>query len=270
MPVGARIRFAALLLLCVSRAAALAHGELPESRTAEQKEDSCWKLRYGKCDGIERAEDVALVFPRSRFKRNRALTTKLQASWNLLRKMTGIDPIKTFGQRVVIGFRHPSDEGGREFEPAWLYESGWVHGFDNELWPCINIPWRYLNTIEQPEACLPHQLAYPFLAVKKIRHSDPTWVDGMCELLSLPVFDPMGIHEVGRRRYLLDWSSAWNELAFRNQDYAGRLIRWCRRKKIDVRNAEQLKTVLPELWEMDLGAVLAQPLTRSRNPIAPH
>ncbi len=35
---------------------------------------------------------------------------------------TGIDQVKTLGQRVVVGFRHPSDEGGKDGNPTALWE----------------------------------------------------------------------------------------------------------------------------------------------------
>jgi len=259
----------AVLLIGVSSILA-ADVNLPfDSRTAEQKEESCWKIRYRKCDGIERSEDLVFVFPSNQFKRNRALVTKLQTSWNLLRRMTGVDPVKAFGQRVVIGFRHPKDEGGFDCEPGWLWENGWIHGFDNEQWPCINLPWRYLNKKDQPEECLAHELGHPFLSAKKIRHSEPLWVEGMSNLLSLPVFEPMGLHEVGLRRFQFYRSAAWSQWAYRHQDYAGRLIRWCQRKNVDPRRSEELKKVLPQLWDMDLGTVLAQPPKKLRSAGAP-
>ena len=72
MRIAMPITSTAVLLIGVSSILA-ADVNLPfDSRTAEQKEESCWKIRYRKCDGIERSEDLVLVFPSNQFKRNRA------------------------------------------------------------------------------------------------------------------------------------------------------------------------------------------------------
>jgi hypothetical protein len=259
----------ATTLVCVSLVEAADLNLPAQSRSADEKEDSCWKIRYGKCDGVERAQDIVFVFPRDRFKRGREVVARIQASWNLLRKMTGINPTRSFGQRVVIGFRHPSDEGGVDCEPGWWSQNGWVHGFTNEQWPCINIPWRYLKKNAEPEDCLTRELVHPFLAVRNLRDHDPLWVEGVCRLMSLPLYDTMGIHEVGRRRYQDYWSLAWNGPALSDQDYAGRLVRWCRRKKIDPRDSRQLSKALPELWNMNFASALGQPLKNPRGDTAP-
>jgi hypothetical protein len=66
-------------------------------RTAEDREDSCWHIRYTKCNGVVRTDDLVFVFPRAEFQRARVVVKQLQTAWNLLREMTGIDPVKTFG-----------------------------------------------------------------------------------------------------------------------------------------------------------------------------
>ena len=63
------------------------------------------------------------------------------------------------------------------------------------------------------------------------------------------------------QRYRLFLSSAWKPRANFYHDYAGRLIRWCQRQNVDVRNVEQLKGILPDLWDRDLTAAIGQPLS---------
>src|SRR5262249_37158217 len=140
-----------LAVLCLAPAAAQDAKAPAKGRPAEAKEDSCWKVRYSKCDGVERSADLVFVYPRDYFKRDpEKVVQKLQAGWDLLRKATDIDPVERFGQRIVVGFRHPSDEGGKGCVPGWWLEGGAGHGFRGERWPFINIPWGYLKGGDQP------------------------------------------------------------------------------------------------------------------------
>ncbi len=232
-------------------------------RTAADREDSCWHVRYSKCDAVLRTDDLVFVFPLAEFQRASLVVKQLQTAWNLLREMTGIDPVKTFGQRVVIGFRHPSDEGGRDCQPGWWIENGGNHGFTNERWPFINIPWSYRKRRHEPEECLTIQIVHPFLAAKPMRQSGTMWAEAMCEFLSVPLCRAVELPIVCESRYQQYLSLAWQDGAgLPYQDYAGRMIRWSLRKKVDPRSAKELKKVLPQLWAMDLESTLGQRLSR--------
>ncbi len=229
-------------------------------RPAEEKEESCWKARYGKCDGVERSADIVFVYPRGLFRRDPAQVVKrLQAGWDLLRTATEIDPTRAFGQRVVVGFRHPSDEGGKDCAPGWSRESGTPHGFRGERWPFINIPWGYLGRGDQPEECCTHEMVHAFIAARPLRDNRKEWVEGMCDFLRLPVFEAVGMPAVRDERYRLYRASAWQPGVNYYHDYAGRLIRWCERRHLDVRKKDQLAKVVPTLWNLDLTADLGQP-----------
>jgi hypothetical protein len=262
------VRIAALpaLAVCVIATTAVQADELnfaAYQRTAEDREDSCWHIRYSKCDGVVRTDDLVFVFPRAEFQRARVVVKQIQTAWNRLREMTGINPVKTFGQRVVIGFRHPSDDGGRDCDPVWSFENGWKNGFPNESWPFINIPWSYRKRRQEPEECLTIQIPHAFLAAKPLRQGGAMWAEGMCDVLSLPLCRVVELPIVCESRYQLYLSSAWQEgILLPYQDYAGRLIRWSQRNKVDARNAKELKKVLPQLWEMELASTLAQSLSR--------
>lgn len=227
------------------------------SRTAEEKEESCWKVRYKMCDGVERSSDLVFVYPRSLWRRDAAkVVKKLQAGWDVLRKATGIDPVKKFGQRVVIGFRHPSDEGGKDCVPGWWMERGGKSGFPDERWPFINIPWGYLKSADQPEECLTHEMVHAFIEAKPLRDNRKEWVEGMCDFLRLPVFTAVGMSQVRDERYRRYRSSAWTPGANAYHDYAGRLIYSCEKEKLSTRKPEDLAKIAATLWDMDLTEAL--------------
>ncbi len=209
---------------------------------------------------MERSPDLVFVYPRSLFKRDPVrVVKKLQAGWDLLRKATGIDPIARFGQRIVVGFRHSGDEGGKDCVPGWWLENGAGHGFPGEKWPFINIPRGYLTHGDQPEECLTHEMVHSFIEAKPLRDNKKEWVEGTCDFLRLPVFEAVGLPRVRDERYRLYLASAWKSGANPYHDYAGRLIRWCEKRKLDVRKPDQLAKIVPELWDLDLTAELGKP-----------
>lgn len=248
-------------LLCLEPVAAQDAKAPAKERSAEQKESSCWQVRYSKCDGVERSADLVFVYPRRLFKKDpQRVVKKLQAGWDVLRKATNIDPVARFGQRIVVGYRHPGDEGGKDCSPGWWLENGTGHGFRGERWPFINVPWGYLNSGDQPEECLTHEMVHAFIEAKPLRDNKKDWVEGMCDFLRLPVFEAVGMPRVRDERYRLYRSSAWKPGANSYHDYAGRLIRWCEQRKLDVRKQDQLPKIVPTLWNLDLTAELGQPL----------
>ncbi len=228
-------------------------------RTAEDRENSCWKARYGKCDAVERSADIVFVYPRGQFTRAAEAVRRLQAGWDLLRNATGADPKLTFGQRVVIGYRHPSDEGGKDCLPGWGKEGGDAHGFSGEEWPFVNVPWGFLGRGDQPEECCTHTMVYAFTEARPLRDNRKEWVEGVCDFLRVPVFDAVGMPAVAAQRYLLYRSSAWKPGASSYHDHAGRLIRWCEQRGLDVRKKDQLPQIVPKLWQMDFAAELDRP-----------
>lgn len=251
-----------LLLFAGARLGADDSKASPAARTARQKEDSCWKARYSQCDGVVRSADLVFVYPTALYRRDAVkVIKKLQTGWNLLRKVTGIDPMKHFGQRVVVGFRHPSDEGGKDCNPSAVWEEATRYGFPGETWISINIPWGYLgHQQDQPEECMTHEMVHHFIAAKPLRVKNGKWIEGMCDFLRLPVFDVMGMRSVADKRYKLYRSVAWKPGADFYHDYAGRLIRYSQKHKVDVRKPAQLKEFVPHLWEIDLDAALGHPL----------
>ena len=65
-------RFRPYSILCPSAAAfVLLFGRIEaddkpvpaKTRSSEEKEESCWEIRYGKCDGVEPSADVVFVYP---------------------------------------------------------------------------------------------------------------------------------------------------------------------------------------------------------------
>jgi hypothetical protein len=249
----------AVPILCLGQAPADAKKGANAPRSAEDKELSCWTVRYSQCDGVERSGDLVFVFPRAAWRRDPAkVVKKLQAGWDLLRKATDIDPVKTFGQRVVVGFRHPKDEGGKDCVPGWWMESGGKHGFPRERWPFINIPWGYLSGKDQPEECLTHEFVHAFIEARPLRDNRKDWVEGMCDFLRLPVFGAFDMARARDERYRQYRSSAWKPGANSYHDYAGRLIYWSEKRGLDVRKPEHLAKIVPALWDMDLTEALGQ------------
>ena len=75
-----------------------------------------------------------------------------------------------------------------------------------------------------------------------MRDGDMMWDEGMCEFLSLPLCRVVELPTVCESRYQLYLSLAW----YRGEvtpyhDYAGRLIPWSQRNKVDARNAKESK-----------------------------
>ena len=90
-------RCAATLAACVIATNAVQADEVnfaAYQRTAEDREDSCWHIRYSKCDGVVRTDDLVFVFPCAEFQRATVVVKQLQRPWNVLREMTGINPVK--------------------------------------------------------------------------------------------------------------------------------------------------------------------------------
>jgi len=200
------------------------------------------------------------VFPRSDFKRNPAQVVQvLQRAWNLLRQATGIDPVAAFGQRVVVGYRHPSDEGGKDCDPGWGTQDGKDHGFPSELWPFINIPWGYLREQNQPEEACSHEFAHPFAEVRPLKDNSKEWVEGLCDFLRLPLLHEMGLDAVARTKNAAYQAAAWQPGAYYYHDYAGRLLRYCDKRGHDLSDTGQLPTAVGEIWQADLSAELAKP-----------
>jgi len=249
---------AAVSLLCFGWATADEKKDTKSSRTAEEKEDSCWKVRYSKCEGVERSTDLVFVYPRGWRRDPAKVMKRLQAGWDVLRKATDIDPVKTFGQRIVVGFRHPSDEGGKDCVPGWWLERGGKYGFSGEKWPFINIPWGYLTSADQPEECLTHEMVHAFIEAKPLKDNRKEWVEGMCDFLRLPVFAAVGMTQVRDSRYRSYRLSAWRPGSNAYHDYAGRLIIWSEKQKLDLRKPEQLSQIVSTLWDLDLTEELGQ------------
>jgi hypothetical protein len=115
----------ALLLFAGSRLLADDANASPPERTAKQKEDSCWKVRYSKCDGVVRSADLVFVYPTGSYKRDAARAIKkLQAGWNVLKSVTGIDPVKTLDRESSLGFGTRAMKGARIASPARSWKTG--------------------------------------------------------------------------------------------------------------------------------------------------
>jgi hypothetical protein len=122
------------------------------------------------------------------------------------------------------------------------------------------VPWSFLKKSDQPEESLSHEMVHHFLFAKPLCVDSPKWVEGMCDFLRLPAFDAMGLRSVADERQKLYRSLAWKPGANFYHDYAGRLIRYSQKNKVDVRKPAQLRDFAPQLWEIDLEATLGKPL----------
>jgi hypothetical protein len=232
-------------------------------RTSTDRENSCWEARFPRCNGVERSKDLVFVYPRGLFRRDPAQVVKtLQRGWDLLRDMTGIDPGKIFGQRIVVGYYDPSDLKNNHPFIFFATEDATPRGFPGEFWQSINIPWEYLPKLTEPEGCMTHEMVHPFIHVKPLRTNANAkeWVEGACDFLRLPVYYTVGQPHAAEKSYKLYRSLAWKPGASYYHDHAGRLIEWTKRQGVDCRRPSQLKKILPKLWETDLEATLGKPL----------
>lgn len=259
------VRFSLLAIAVLALTVPSASAEEPKpaarSRSASEKEDSCWKARFAWCDGVVRSADLVFVYPRGLFKRNpNKVIARLQKGWNVLRSITGVDPVKFFGQRIVVGYRHPSEDRPPQTTIYNLLENGASHGFPGEHWPSINIPWDYATRSNEPEGCMTHEMVHPFIHVKPLRTNTQEWVEGACDFLRLVVYDAVGMPATADKNVRLYRSVAWKPGASYYHDHAGRLIRWCQQQGIDYRRPSQLRKFLPKLWETDLDATLGEPI----------
>ncbi len=235
------------------------------SRSQVDREDSCWKARYSKCDGEERSSDLMFVSLRSHFKRNPAQVVQvLQRGWDVLCQATGINPVAAFGQRVVVGFRHPSDDGGKDCDPGWGLQEGKDYGFPGERWPFINIPWGYLSQQDQPEEACSHEFVHPFVQVRPLKDNAKEWVEGLCDFLRLPLLHEMGLVAVARIKDATYRAAAWQPGADYYHDHAGRLLRYCDRRGHDLSVPAQLATAVGEIWQADLSDDLVKPYSWSK------
>ena len=207
------------------------------------------KKRYGKCDGLKENSDLVFCYPQGEFSECRAKHALEDAAgqWQEIRCLTDVNPTTDKGFRVVVGYRHPDDEDGKDCDPGYGKECGV---------PFINIPWEYLGHDNEPAECLSHELVHAFADVKQLKDKCKLWTEGMCDFLRLFALRAIGQAEPATRMEKEYRSRAW-KMDGNYADYAGRLLRWCDVHKVDSSNQGAVKCAVAYLWDSYLSTILA-------------
>ena len=158
------------------------------------KEDATYHGRYGKCTDVTEGKHVVLVYPKVALGWDSAtagaVVQMLDRGYEALQKVWSSDPSTVFNCRVVVGYRHPSDEGGKECSAGW----GWGNG-QHPNW--VNIPWYYIGKEEEPLRACSHELVHPFVHIADIRGSNRHLVEGICDAFRGTVAERMGLTTYG-------------------------------------------------------------------------
>ena len=145
-----------------------------------QKEEDTCRTRYSYCNNIQEREDLIFLYPSGFDKDPNIIANAMQEAMNFLKRITGLDPTTFFKQRVVIGYRHPNDEDGKNCQPGWL--PNW-----------INIPWNYLGKANEPLDICTHELVHPFFRCSPLHNQNEGWGDGFCDFLRGPLKKILGL-----------------------------------------------------------------------------
>ncbi len=174
-----------------------------------KKEENTWQTRYSHCENAQERDDLIFLHPPEFNKGTHVVANKLQNIMNFLKNIMKLNPTVFFGQRVVIGYRHPRDEGGKNCQPGWM--PNWV-----------NIPWNYLGKSDEPLDMCTHELVHPFFRSSPLHCRNEGWGEGFCDFLRGPA----------KKIVCLDGDSWWEKMveAARNDPYseyhnpAGKLV----------------------------------------------
>jgi len=145
-----------------------------------QREEDTRLKRYSYCDNIREREDLIFLYPSGFAKNADVIADKLQVGMDFLKRIANLDPTTFFEQRVVIGYRHPNDEGGKNCQPGWL--PNWV-----------NIPWDYIGKSNEPLDICTHELVHPFFRCSPLHNCNEGWGDGFCDFLRGPLKKLLGL-----------------------------------------------------------------------------
>ncbi len=148
-----------------------------------KKEEQTWRTRYSHCDKAKDQDDLIFLYPSEFVKDIDEIAYKLQSIMNFLKIITNLNPAAFFRQRVVIGYRHASDEGGKNCQPGWL--PNW-----------INIPWNYLGKNDEPLDMCTHELIHPFFRSSPLHCRNEGWGEGFCDFLRGPAKKVIGLDGV--------------------------------------------------------------------------
>lgn len=179
--------------------------------------------RFPFCDRFEDTEDLVFAYPSGEFVGDAgSIANELQCMMNYLKKVTGLNPTKKLGSRVVIGYRHPSQGRGTGRQGNWSKRDG------NRVF----LSWGYLEDFDkgEPMDICSHELVHPFFFVSPLREINEFWGEGFCDFLRGPLKNLMG----------LDGNQWWREKIKQARDNkqdkggnaAGQLVKraykWCK------------------------------------------
>jgi hypothetical protein len=230
-------------------------------RSADDKERSCWRARYSRCDGFAESRDVIFVFPVGEYCRSeyaQAVCNQIQKAWTFLIDVTGRNPVDVFKQRTIVGFRHPVEDDDPNCQPGFDLQDG--EGFPEEKWPFINLPWSCVDSHDQPEEAISHEFVHPFLRAYPLHHGGDDWVEGVCEFLRVPVLHAMNLNTLATAKQDLFLSNAWKTGANTYHDCGGRLLKWFANQGFEVRNKDHVKEACQSIWTMNFSEELEIPI----------
>ena len=149
-------------------------------------EDLIRVSRFCFCDKFEATEDLVFAYPSSDFDKDpETVANRLQEGMEYLKDLTDLKPKQKLGSRVVVGYRHTSQQGGTGEQGSWSQRDG------NRVF----LSWEYLKGDNQPMHICGHELVHPFFFVSPLNRRNEGWGEGFCDFLRGPVINFMGLEE---------------------------------------------------------------------------
>lgn len=209
------------------------------------------KARYSRCAQMVETPDFFLVYPfQLRLSDPALLTERIRAQWTEIQSLSGVLPTEKNRDRVIIGYRHPDDEGGKDCHPGYWRHSGT---------PFINIPWGMIGIRDQPLEALSHELVHVFEDVHNVTPHTKEWTEGMCDFMRLFAMRASGMDGEANTRIALYRNAAYQPNAHPYHDYAGRLIRYVEACAGEL-TAPIAASVISNLWRCDLSKAIPSSL----------
>ena len=213
-----------------------------------QIERECIISRYSYCNESIERNDFVLVFPTPQFNRNPQVTAdSISHQWSVLRMLSGVDPTATNDDRVIIGFRHPNDEGGVDCHPGYgrHYKT-----------PFINIPWGFLKFDEQPLEALSHELVQVFEDVSPVSPRTDQWKEGMCDFMRLFALYACKMDLIAEKKAECYRRAAYTSGACFYHDYAGRLLLCLEKSGGSISKTEDSRPTVLRFWKCNLDYLI--------------
>jgi hypothetical protein len=154
------------------------HDHITMNYNLSSHEMSVQTNHFPECNGVEPRPNLAFVYPPEFSGDAVSIANTLQSAMLYLKKVTGKDPTRKLGSRVVIGYNKQCTC------PTWSAREG------NR----IRLPWnKYLNKEKEPLDVCSHELVHPFFFVSPLHEINEFWGEGFCDFLRGPLKNFMGL-----------------------------------------------------------------------------